>query len=71
MREIRAAGLVLLGIYHSHPAAVNEPSARDIEQAFYPDAAYFIVSPREGAEKYARAFAVRGGRAEELRVQVV
>jgi proteasome lid subunit RPN8/RPN11 len=51
MREIRAAGLELLGIYHAHPSGDNAPSARDIERAFYPDAAYFIVSPRGEEEK--------------------
>ncbi len=45
MREMRAAGLDLLGIYHSHPNGKNEPSQRDIERAYYPDAAYFVVSP--------------------------
>ena len=45
MREIRAAKLELLGIYHSHPNGKNEPSARDIELAYYPDTAYFILSP--------------------------
>jgi proteasome lid subunit RPN8/RPN11 len=45
MREIRAANLELLGIYHSHPNGKNEPSPRDIELAYYPDTAYFILSP--------------------------
>ena len=35
-REIRAAGLQLLGIYHSHPNGKNEPSPRDIAQAVLP-----------------------------------
>ena len=29
-RQIRAAGLQLLGIYHSHPNGKNEPSPRDM-----------------------------------------
>src|SRR5215469_4444827 len=45
MRDMRAAGLDFLGIYHSHPNGKNEPSPRDIESAYYPDAAYFIISP--------------------------
>ena len=49
MREIRAAGLEFLGIYHSHPNGKNEPSPRDIAWAYYPDAAYFIISPLAGA----------------------
>jgi proteasome lid subunit RPN8/RPN11 len=71
MHEIRAAGLELLGIYHSHPAGPNEPSPRDIEQAFYPEAAYFILSPDPEAPKPVRAFSIRAGIVRELQVAVV
>jgi len=68
MREIRAAGLELLGIYHSHPASENQPSPRDIELAYYPDAAYFILSPRADTPRPIRAFRIREGRAAELEI---
>jgi proteasome lid subunit RPN8/RPN11 len=71
MREIRAAGLTLMGIYHSHPNGENEPSARDVERAYYPDAAYFILSPREDATRPVRAFSIRDGRATELTIHVL
>jgi proteasome lid subunit RPN8/RPN11 len=71
MREIRAAGLELLGIYHSHPAGENKPSAQDIERAYYPDAAYFILSPRKDAPQPVRAFSLCNGRASELEIQIV
>ena len=69
MREIRAAGLALMGIYHSHPNENNEPSPRDIARAYYPEAAYFILTaqPRPAAM---RAFAIRGGFADELQIVV-
>ncbi len=51
MRKIRGAGIEMLGIYHSHPSGENSPSKSDIERAFYPDAAYFIISPRKEEEK--------------------
>lgn len=51
MREIRSAGLEMLGIYHSHPSGENAPSASDLARAFYPEAVYFILSPREEGEK--------------------
>ena len=69
MREIRAAGLGLTGIYHSHPNGKNEPSPRDIEFAYYPDTAYVIISPLAGAPRPVRAFSIREGRATELRVE--
>jgi proteasome lid subunit RPN8/RPN11 len=70
IREIRVAGLELLGIYHSHPNGDNQPSARDIERAYYPDAAYFILSAHANALKPIRAFSIRDGHWMELRIQV-
>jgi proteasome lid subunit RPN8/RPN11 len=70
MRAIRAAGLEFLGIYHSHPQGPNQPSARDIERAYYPEAAYFIVSPRAGSPAPVRAFSIREGRVAELEIVV-
>ena len=71
MREMRAAGLDLLGIYHSHPNGKNEPSPRDIESAYYPDAAYFIISPLAAAPWPIRAFSIRDGRVTELEIQIL
>jgi proteasome lid subunit RPN8/RPN11 len=71
MREIRAAGLDFMGIYHSHPNGDNEPSARDIDQAYYPDVAYFILSPRKDTATPVRSFSIRDGKAAELIVQIV
>lgn len=70
MREMRADGLELLGIYHSHPNGKNEPSPRDIELAYYPDAAYFIISPLVGAARPVRAFSILDGHVTELEIQV-
>ena len=71
MHEIRAAGVELMGIYHSHPAGENRPSARDIERAYYPDAAYFIVSPRPDAPDPIRAFSIRAGQVTEITIKIV
>jgi proteasome lid subunit RPN8/RPN11 len=71
MREIRGAGLALMGIYHSHPNGENEPSARDIERAYYPDAAYFVLSPHENATRPVRAFSIRDGCTTELEIHVL
>ena len=68
MREIRASGLEMLGMYHSHPSGENAPSATDIARAFYPDAAYFIVSPHEKAPRAVRVFAICDGAVRELEI---
>lgn len=69
MREMRAAGLDLMGIYHSHPSGNNEPSPHDIERAYYPDAAYFVISPQSNLGPV-RAFFIRDGLVDELQVAV-
>ncbi|MGL4649258.1 MAG: Mov34/MPN/PAD-1 family protein, partial [Caldilineaceae bacterium] len=42
--EFEDAGEEMMGIYHSHPVSVAEPSATDAWNAHYPDAVYFICS---------------------------
>jgi proteasome lid subunit RPN8/RPN11 len=71
LREIREAGLDLMGIYHSHPKSDNIPSSRDVEQAYYPDVAYFILSPRKDAPKPVRAFSIQNGETVELDIEPV
>lgn len=71
LKKMRAEGLDFLGIYHSHPSTENAPSPTDIEQAYYPGAVYFIVSPQRNAEKPVRAFSIRDGKVTELEIEVV
>lgn len=70
-REMRAQRLEHLGIYHSHPAGDNFPSPRDIERAFYPEVAYFILSPRAGAPQPVRAFSILLGTVSEIAIAEV
>jgi len=44
MRQMREGGEELFAIYHSHPHAPAQPSARDLEEAAYPQVLYLIVS---------------------------
>jgi len=67
-RTLRDVGLTHLGQYHSHLSTDNSPSPTDIEQAGYPDHAYFIVSPRADAPKPVRAFSIRDAHVQELEI---
>lgn len=67
-RRMREEGLQHLGQYHSHPASENVPSPRDIEQAYYPDQPYFILSLRPETLNPIRAFLIFGGSARELAI---
>jgi len=64
-RAMREAGLEHMGIYHSHPRGPAVPSPRDVERAFYPEAAYFVLSPAG-----VRAFVIREEKAEELGIRI-
>jgi proteasome lid subunit RPN8/RPN11 len=66
---MEAAGLDLAAIFHSHPNGPAEPSATDVAQAYYPEAAYLILSPA-AAGWQGRAFTIADGRVTEMPVRV-
>jgi [CysO sulfur-carrier protein]-S-L-cysteine hydrolase len=69
MRETRKQNLELLAIYHSHPTTENTPSPADLARAYYPEAAYIIVSPQREAP--IRAFEIREGNFTELSIELI
>jgi [CysO sulfur-carrier protein]-S-L-cysteine hydrolase len=70
-RRMRERNLDHLGIYHSHPVTDNAPSPSDIAQAYYPGAAYFILTPLAEAARPVRAFRIAGGSVHELAIELV
>jgi proteasome lid subunit RPN8/RPN11 len=70
-RLMREQSLEHLGQYHSHPTTENVPSPRDIQQAYYPEQPYFIVSPNAGAANPVRAFLIHDRAARELEIVAV
>jgi proteasome lid subunit RPN8/RPN11 len=70
LRSLRETGEELVAIYHSHPQGPAEPSARDIERAYYPEAAHVIISFAEGKPE-TRAFRIVDGRAIEIEVHAI
>lgn len=67
-RTLRERRLDLMGIYHSHPHSQNVPSPTDIQNAFYPETPYFIISPEVCADRPIRAFQIREGSVTELEI---
>lgn len=67
LREIRKQNLELVAIYHSHPATENTPSPTDVARAYYPEAAYIIVSPQ--SQTPIRAFQIRDGQFTEQPIE--
>lgn len=59
VKDMRAAGLQMLGIWHSHPASPPRMSAEDMRLAYTPDIVYVILSLAEPRRPSIRAFVVQ------------
>lgn len=70
MRQMREAGEELFAIYHSHPHAPAEPSARDLAEAAYPEALYLIVSLDTKGVLEMRGFRLHKGEIEKVDLEV-
>ncbi len=71
MKEMRYAGLELVGIYHSHTGSQAYPSATDVSLAYYPEAVYLIVTLLDRKLPLARGFSIVEGKITEVRVEVI
>lgn len=74
MKEIRQAGMGIVGIYHSHPSCPAYPSAVDVEKAYwpdtlfpnYPEALYIIVSLMGQRHPMVKCFSIAEGAVKEV-----
>jgi len=68
-QRIEAAGLDLIGIYHSHPKGPDHPSPTDIAESLYP-VVNIIWYPLAGKWN-ARGFWIESGNPNEIALKVV
>jgi proteasome lid subunit RPN8/RPN11 len=68
--EIEGHDLELVGIYHSHTRSPAYPSDTDVRQAFYPDAAYLIVSLADPENPELRGYRITDGRVAEIQLEL-
>ncbi len=68
LNRMEADGLDLVGIFHSHPAGPDHPSATDITEAAY-EVAYLIWSRAE-ADWTVRGYWIEGQRATEIGLDI-
>ncbi len=59
VKELRAKGLEMSAIYHSHPETPARPSEEDIRLALTPNVSHVIVSLAKAGEPVARSFKIR------------
>ncbi len=69
IKDIRAAGLKMKAIYHSHPATPARLSAEDIRLAVTPDVIYVIVSLALD-EPVVKGFLIENGNVTQVAVKV-
>ena len=70
VKDMRAAGLRPLAIWHSHPASPPAMSDEDLRLAYTPDMAYVILSLADPSAPELRGFQVQDGRAEPVPIVV-
>lgn len=61
VKALRAEGLSMLAIYHSHPETPARPSAEDIRLALTPWVSYVIVSLADPAGADVKSFRIEAG----------
>jgi proteasome lid subunit RPN8/RPN11 len=69
--DLEERGWELLAIYHSHPQGPQVPSATDIDQAYYPETAYIIVSFSDPGRPSTRAFTINSGAVAEIPIHLL
>ena len=70
MRQMREQDEELIAIYHSHPHAPALPSATDLAEAEYDEAAYLIVSLNTVGVLEMTAFRIKDKQAKELTLEL-
>ena len=70
IKDIRAADIEMLAIYHSHPETPARPSAEDIRLALMPDVTYVIVSLQDPEAAVVKGFLIKDGNVTEVPVEI-
>ena len=70
IKDIRSAGLKMIGIYHSHPATPARLSEEDIRLAITPDVVYLVISLL-GEKPCLKCFHVAAGDVIEVPIEIV
>ena len=69
-KEMRMDGSELTAIYHSHPTSPAYPSQTDVKLAYYPDAAYLIVSLQKADAPVLKGFRIVNGNISEEIIEI-
>jgi proteasome lid subunit RPN8/RPN11 len=70
LKAIRARGLKILAVYHSHITTPARPSSEDIKLANDPDLSHVIVS-LSGNTNAVRSYRIRNGIVEDVALEII
>jgi len=71
VKHIRAAGLEMSAIYHSHPETPARPSQEDIKMALTPDVIYVILSLKDKNIPDVKGYFINDSEIAEVTVKIV
>ena len=71
VKDLRAKGVSMLAIYHSHPESPARPSEEDIRLALTPDVSYVIISLADADQVDMKSFKISTGSVQPEMIEVV
>ncbi len=70
-KDMRKQETELVGIYHSHPHTEAYPSATDVRLAYYPEAAYLLISLQDPSRPVMKAFRIIENRIQHEKLEII
>jgi proteasome lid subunit RPN8/RPN11 len=70
-KKMRASGIEMRGIFHSHVASEAYPSQKDVRLAYYPEVSYLIVSLSDMGKPVLRSFRIAEEKVTEEELKIV
>src|SRR6185369_204360 len=71
VKDLRAKGLAMLAIYHSHPETPARPSEEDIRLALTPDVSYLIISLADAGKPDLKSFTISAGTVQPEPMEII
>ena len=71
VKDMRAADLTMVAIYHSHPETRAYPSQEDIKMALTPDVVYIIISLQDPQTPDLKGFLIENGQVNETIIDII
>jgi len=71
VKDLRAKGLSMLAIYHSHPETPARPSQEDIKLALTPMVSYVIISLADPSDPDVKSYKIHSGNVEPEPIEII